>query len=279
MLEIERLASARDFLAAAHGFLADRELTCGLKLGVSNLLAHEPEACPGAWFAVIRSRGEVRGCALQTPPRNLVISDLKRDAAAALAEFLSAADTRFSGVHGPATSAADFAVAWSERQRVRAHPELALRLFSLRRVKLRPGVPGLMRLARPRDERLVIRWFRAFHREALPRDRADPFVIARRALDEGRVFVWDRGGPVCMAALGRELVTSASIGPVYTPPERRGAGYATALVSALSQYVLDAGKRYACLFTDLANPISNRIYPRIGYEPITDYREIAFQRI
>jgi len=279
MLTIERLASARDFLAATYGFLADRELTCGLKLGVSNLLTHEPQACPAAWFAVIRSRGEIHGCALQTPPRNLVISDLTQDAAVALAEFLSTADAQFPAVHGPATSAADFAGAWSERKHVRSRPELDLRLFSLRRVKLRPNVPGLMRLARPREEHLIIRWFRAFHREAIPRDPVDPIAIARRALDAGRVFVWDHGGPVCMAAVGRELATSASIGPVYTPPERRSSGYATALVSALSQYVLDAGKRYACLFTDLANPISNYIYPRIGYEPITDYREIAFERI
>ena len=278
MLSVERISGAREFLAAAQGFLGDRELTCGLKLGLSNLLLHEPHVCPSAWFAVIRCQGEIRGCALQTPPRNLVISDLDRDAAAALASFLAGQGTRFPAVHGPALGASAFAEAWSARTSVTLRPELDLRLFSLNRVKLRPSIPGIMRLARPRDEGLVIRWFRAFHGEAIPRDPVDPASVARRALDGGRVFVWDHGGPVCLAAVGRELATSASIGPVYTPPERRSSGYATALVAALSQYVLDAGKRYACLFTDLANPVSNRIYPRIGYEPITDYREIAFER-
>jgi predicted GNAT family acetyltransferase len=279
MLSVERLANAREFLAQTHGFLADRELTYGLKLGLSNLLVQEPHACPSAWFAVIRCRGEICGCALQTPPRNLVISDLSPDGAEAFADFLTSARVQFPAVHGPALSAAAFASAWASRQPVRSRLELDLRLFSLKQVKLRPKVPGIMRLAKPRDASLVTRWFRDFHREAIPRDPVDPLAIARRALEGGRVFIWDHGGPVCMAAVGRELATSASIGPVYTPPERRASGYATALVSALSQYVLDAGKRYACLFTDLANPISNHIYPRIGYEPISDYREIGFERV
>lgn len=279
MLSVERIASAGEFLSAAQGFLGDRELTCGLKLGLCTLLAYEPHVCPSAWFALIRCHGEIRGCALQTPPRNLVISDLDRDAAVALATFLSRQEARFPAVHGPALGASAFAEAWAEKQPVTSRRELDLRLFSLNRVKLRPNVPGLMRLARPRDEHLVIRWFRAFHGEAIPRDPVDPASVARRALDGGRVFVWDHDGPVSLAAVGRELRTSASIGPVYTPPERRGSGYATALVSCLSQYVLDAGKRYACLFTDLANPVSNRIYPRIGYEPVSDYREIAFDRV
>ncbi|MFT3924855.1 MAG: GNAT family N-acetyltransferase [Myxococcales bacterium] len=274
---MERLSNARDFLATAQGFLADRELTCGLKLGVTQLLIHEPQVCPSAWFAVIRCYGEIRGCALQTPPRNLVISELDRESAEALAEFLAQVQAQFPAVHGPAASASAFAEAWARRQCVRSRNELDLRLFSLKRVKFRPSVPGVMRLAKPRDASLVTHWFRAFHREAIPRDPVDPVGIARRALDAGRVFVWDHGGPVCLAAVGRELATSASIGPVYTPPERRGEGYATALVSALSQYVLDAGKRQACLFTDLANPISNHIYPRIGYEPISDFRDIAFE--
>jgi GNAT superfamily N-acetyltransferase len=276
MLRIERLSSARDFLAAMQGFLADRELTCGLKLGLSSLLTEEPDACPSAWFAVIRCLGEIRGCALQTPPRNLVISDLEHDAAEALAEFLARSEVQFPAVHGPAQGAQAFAGAWTRRLGVKSRPELDLRLFSLKQVKLRPRVPGLMRRARLRDHALVIRWFRAFHREAIPRDPVDPVSIARRALDAGRVFLWDHGGPVCMAAVGRELATSASIGPVFTPPDCRSFGYATALVANLSQYVLDAGKRYACLFTDLANPVSNRIYPRIGYEPISDYSDIAF---
>ena len=66
------------------------------------------------------------------------------------------------------------------------------------------------------------------------------------------------------------------IGPVYTPPELRGRGYASALTAQVSQLQLDRGKRFCFLYTDLANPTSNAIYRRIGYERVCDSRELAF---
>jgi predicted GNAT family acetyltransferase len=59
------------------------------------------------------------------------------------------------------------------------------------------------------------------------------------------------------------------IGPVYTPPDRRARGYATACVEALSRSIVDAGDT-AILYTQLANPTSNGIYRRIGYEPVLE---------
>ncbi len=59
------------------------------------------------------------------------------------------------------------------------------------------------------------------------------------------------------------------IGPVYTPPEHRGHGYASAAVAEISRRFLAAGSR-PCLFTDQANPVSNRIYQAIGYRPVVD---------
>ena len=60
------------------------------------------------------------------------------------------------------------------------------------------------------------------------------------------------------------------IGPVYTPPEQRGHGYASACTATLSQMMLDSGYRYCFLFTDLSNPTSNSIYQKIGYRPVID---------
>lgn len=61
------------------------------------------------------------------------------------------------------------------------------------------------------------------------------------------------------------------IGPVYTPPKERGRGYARALVAAVSRRRLTEGDSACCLFTDLANPVSNAIYPQVGYRPVGDY--------
>lgn len=49
--------------------------------------------------------------------------------------------------------------------------------------------------------------------------------------------------------------------------------YASACVAALSQLILDEGKEFCTLFTDLANPTSNHIYQQIGYRPVCDFAE------
>ena len=42
------------------------------------------------------------------------------------------------------------------------------------------------------------------------------------------------------------------------------------MVAALSQKELDGGARFCVLYTDLRNPTSNGIYPRVGYRPLCD---------
>ena len=86
-------------------------------------------------------------------------------------------------------------------------------------------------------------------------------------LRAGRQFVWENGAgvPVSMAEYGRDLPHGMAVAAVYTPPEERGRGYATALVTALCRRVLAMGKAYVCLFVDDRNPISNHVYEKIGF--------------
>jgi predicted GNAT family acetyltransferase len=64
---------------------------------------------------------------------------------------------------------------------------------------------------------------------------------------------------------------------VYTPPAHRGRGYATSCVAALTRHLLDPGKEFCFLFTDLANPTSNKIYRRLGYRHVCDFRDVRFE--
>ena len=79
-----------------------------------------------------------------------------------------------------------------------------------------------------------------------------------------------------MAGVGGLTPHGIRIGPVYTPPELRGHGYASNLVAGVTQRQLDAGRDYVFLFTDLANPTSNKIYQDIGYQPVNDIDEWDF---
>jgi predicted GNAT family acetyltransferase len=65
---------------------------------------------------------------------------------------------------------------------------------------------------------------------------------------------------------------------VYTRPQLKKKGNATACVAALTQRMLDSGKRFCCLYTDLTNPTSNLIYRKIGYQPICDVQDWIFEQ-
>jgi predicted GNAT family acetyltransferase len=87
----------------------------------------------------------------------------------------------------------------------------------------------------------------------------------------GGFLLWEAaGGPVSLAGMTRAVAGVVRVGPVYTPPERRGAGYAGAVTAAISRAALDAGAEEVVLFTDLANPTSNALYQKIGYRPVSD---------
>ena len=103
-------------------------------------------------------------------------------------------------------------------------------------------------------------------------------VVAER-IREGRLFFWcdpaDR--PVSMAGWAGRTPNGVRVNFVYTPPESRNRGYATSCVAALTKHLLDCGRTFCFLFTDMANPTSNRIYRQIGYQHVCDMRDVRFE--
>ena len=89
--------------------------------------------------------------------------------------------------------------------------------------------------------------------------------------------LWERDGqPVSLAGLTRQVAGQVRVGPVYTPPGHRGRGYGGAVTWTVSQAARDAGAGQVLLFTDLANPTSNALYQRLGYQPVADRLVLAF---
>lgn len=79
-----------------------------------------------------------------------------------------------------------------------------------------------------------------------------------------------------MGGVTRTVAGVARVGPVYTPPDHRRLGYGAAVTVAVSQAALEAGADQLVLFTDLANPTSNALYPRLGYRPVRDSVVLRF---
>ena len=96
-----------------------------------------------------------------------------------------------------------------------------------------------------------------------------------RMIERQDLRIWQDERPASMAVAQGVTPNGCRVGYVYTPTELRGRGYASALVAELSQSMLDSGLNFCVLYTDLANPTSNGIYQRIGYNAICDVRDIV----
>jgi predicted GNAT family acetyltransferase len=286
-MQLERFDDARRFLEAAGPFLEAREAEHNLIYGICSTLIADPQVYGEAppYLAVVRDGGTVVAAALRTPPFQLVLSEV--DDAAALEPILAdllAADEELPGVLVPAGEARRFPVEWAARRGRRAALAMRERIFRLRRV-IPPRRPasGRMRRAAPGDLELLVAWLTAFWQEALGDDAPEldrARLVAGRWV-EGRhrvMYLWeDDGRPVSMTGVGGETPHGIRVGPVYTPPADRGRGYASNLVADASQEQLDAGREFCFLFTDLANPTSNRIYQAIGYEAVRDVEQYRFE--
>ena len=280
-MEVLRSSSVPAFLDHAGAFLAEREAEHNLIFGIlSNLQADASQYEEPPYLATIVHGDRVVGAAIRTPPWRLVLSEVDHPGAVhRLAEDLAGTD--LPGVVGPSDAAAHFSEAWAEANRSRK-PRLGRheRAFQLRRVIAPRPTSGQMILAGPEHLQLLGQWIAEFHQEAsLGNPKQDYDAVADRWIRRlGRsVYLWiDAGRPVSMTGAGGLTPNGIRVGPVYTPREDRGRGYASNLVAQVSQTLLDSGRTFVFLFTDLANPTSNKIYQAIGYEPVCDLDEWEF---
>jgi predicted GNAT family acetyltransferase len=140
---------------------------------------------------------------------------------------------------------------------------------------LRPAA-GAARVADAQDVDLVAGWHEAFARDAGVL-ATESHLWAEERIGEGGVVLWEDGEPRSMAARVGQTPNGARVGGVYTPPEWRGRGYASACTAALTRMTLDSGLRFCFLYTDLSNPTSNALYQRLGYRPVCDVVDYDFE--
>ncbi|GAB2499277.1 hypothetical protein GCM10027063_43540 [Promicromonospora xylanilytica] len=238
------------------------------------------------WWAVVRDpAGTVVGVSMRTmphPPHTVWVPALPDDAArllarAALDRTARAGDAPLSAGNGPVPAVHAFMDEVLRSTGGTVREGVPDRLWEARGItRPDPAPPGRARRATLDDLDLVTAWFGVFHTEADAQagrtPDAEPLRIegAPRWIGEGGVWLWDVDGEVVHLTGARPPSFGVvRIGPVYTPAEHRGRGYARALVAEVAQQVLDAGHR-VCLYTDRNNPVSNRVYASIGFEPVLD---------
>jgi uncharacterized protein len=283
-MEVVRPGDAVEFLRLAGALLERDEARNQLPLGIAGNLMERPDEFEVVRFWVVREGDEPVAAAVRTAPFNLVLGDPSSEAALGpLLDAVVADDPEVPGIVGNVPfvePAAERLAGASGRSAERILSQGVYGLTAVRDVARAPGEPHT---AGPTDRGLLLDWLRAFVTESVPDPdeafrRLERTLESRFGIESAGFWLWqDEGRPVSLAGFSGPTPTGIRIGPVYTPPELRRRGYATTLVADLSAWLLGRGHRACFLYTDLANPTSNRIYVEIGYERVCDAMEFVFR--
>jgi predicted GNAT family acetyltransferase len=270
-----------DFRHVMRPYLERDEAANNLMLGLTEQLADSSlvtDFIP--FFATLENRGEIVLAVIQTPPKRIVLygsDSADRQAFAALSSHLMDSNPVLPGVIGPSAAATAFQEIWSAQKPCRSFPAMKQRIYKTRQVDVPQGIPGHLRLATVEELSLVSRWNVNFMDSiGEPIDFEESVRRAKSRISRKDLYVWENQGVVSMATKTRPTRSGIIISGVYTPPDQRRKGYATACVAALTRALLESGYHFCCLFADLANPVSNRIYRRIGYQPVCDFMTYDF---
>jgi predicted GNAT family acetyltransferase len=283
--------TADEFFALALPLLLEDEARHNLLLGVAGVVRDRPQTYAEARFWYVDG-----AAAMQTPPRGLILARPRdRDA---LERLVAEIDVELPGVTGAMPEVDDFVDLWG-RPATRLFEQ---GIYQLERVVPPPPAPGGYREAGSADLDFLLDWFTAFSEEVhhIGDTAHRELIEARLESPQGGVGLWeDEGSVVSLCGYGSPTPNGVRIGPVYTPPEFRGHGYATLLTAHVCERRLAVagsagsgaagarpadrapeggagGRRFCFLYTDLANPTSNAIYERIGYRLVCESAEVRF---
>ena len=227
--------------------------------------------------------GTAVGAALQTPPYPLACNGIPIDAHHTVAIDLAEIRPDLHGVRGGRQSALAFADAWRAVTGSGGTISTEERLYRLGELRPPQNVSGIHREATSSDADLLTDWVEHFFVETFhhQRDQAGGRRFVDNANAAGDRFVlWEDGGaPVSMAMLRAPAAGVSRIGPVFTPPASRGRGYGPSVTAAASDLARRGGVDDVVLFADLANPTSNGIYQRIGFEGVADSVRVDFSTV
>jgi predicted GNAT family acetyltransferase len=281
-MKLKTYGKAEEFWRVAGPFLLANEAENNLMISIVRSLLDDPTRYEKPYFATgVDGDGNIRAVALMTPPHNLLLGRCDESFMTLVLRDLCEHIDNVRGVTGPNDLPRRFCDLAAAEAGLEAELAMSLRTFKLTHVADLPPLPGRFALAQPGDRLVVASMIGGFVSDA----HIDVHDEAQKQADEliaaELLYVWrdDADAVVSMAGLASgDTPRGQRIGWVYTPPELRGRGYASSVVASLSRHILDRGKTFCFLFTDLSNPTSNKIYRRIGYEPICDFNDYRFRK-
>lgn len=255
----------------AGGLLSSRPVVNNLILSLlADRVAH-PQ--PGRYWVVTDGPHAI-GVVLQSPlDFPAAITPMPADAVDTVVTAVADAGVTLPGLGGEAGTVARFAGQLTELTGTGAEPFNGQRIYELDRVPTLGNASGHLRRAESADCELILAWMQGFGADT--GERCIPGEVITRRVGSGQFWLWEDNGACSVAAHTAPIDGVTRIQAVYTPPPLRCRGYAGACVSALSARLQDAGHR-CMLYADLANPVSNKLYRRMGYRAVVECLRYRF---
>lgn len=269
----------QQFYEQVESYLLQHEATHCVILGSLNNLIQFPErVTQPPYLALVAEGNEIVAVAVKTAPYKLLLSrSLDLEAIKAIVQDCYSRSVTIPGVVAPTQEANFFVDSWQTLTGQSYRSSVQMFVYQLETVRAIPTSSGYLRQAEKSDRDLLISWLRAFTIEALGNNtEQDNASLIDSRLSEGSLYLWQDNIPVSAASFRGKTPNGIRISFVYTPPEHRRKGYASACVAALSQTLLNKGRKYCFLFADLDNSTSNRIYQNLGYEAVCSMPEYSF---
>ena len=247
-----------------------------LMLGLTNTLVKDPDhyGCK-AFLSTVTLQNKFKLCAFMTPPWNIIIygnDPVDPIILTGFAEFLINNDISIPGVNSKINISKLFAEIYCRKKKCQYKEKMNMTFNILKSVKKISYSAGDLITAEGKHKDLVLDWTYKFNEEAklgMPENAIERHVDF--IINGGYAYLWFEEKICSMAFMERPSEKGVGIAYVYTPMDLRNRGYGTSCVASLCKKALERDYKYCCLFADKTNPISNRLYQKVGFTPLCDY--------
>ena len=254
---------------------------------ITTSLAEEETLLQGNDHIFQNMEGKVIGAAMRAFPSGYILSPMSEQATMVLARAISEMDDNFPYVVSESATLLAFQKAYlslgspgSLRTSKPLESELMYEVKTLLPHSCKDAESMISgRVATMDDFTLIRDWMIEFSKETGMMQTLNMDNYTKSMIENGRLkllILTQQDNKVVSFANCQGLVGDAEcggvygrVGPVYTPPEYRGRGYASAVTHSLSQDIIDDGAT-PVLLTDAHNSTSNALYQRLGYQVVCE---------
>lgn len=284
MMKCVQNETVQDFIETNEEKLLCNESENNLILGLVNSIKDGKRDSEKPLFFTIYDNDKIVGQAIRTnPEKPLAITKMPENAIKKLIEKIFDGKVVLEGIIGPKECSILFANIWSEKCSVNFTIGMHQGVYELLAVISPDFENGKLILGIDENRNYMEKFCLGFVKDCISEQKnpkQESIKMVDRYIKNKTLYFWENssGEIVSMAASTRESKNAATISLVYTPDELRGRGYASRVVAALSQKILDQGKKKCNLYTDLTNPTSNSIYQKVGYKMLGESMFFNFKK-